>query len=127
MFGEKLKHLRESKQLFQKELGDELGVTSQTISGWEIERTRPDYEMLQKIANYFNVSIDYLLDNEPSEEFKEQSEENKKLLNNIADDLQDPTMKALYSKASELKNDRDRKMVLNVIKGFMEDVDNNEQ
>lgn len=127
MFGEKLKHLRENKNLLQKDLGDKLGVTSQTISGWEIDRTRPDYEMLQKIASLFDVSIDYLLSNEPSEEFKNQSKENQELLKNISEGLQDPTMKALYSKASELKNDRDRKMVLNVIKGFMDDVDNNEQ
>lgn len=64
MFGERLKHLRENKNLFQKELGDILHVTSQTISGWEINRTTPDYETLVKIANYFNVSVDYLLGNE---------------------------------------------------------------
>lgn len=126
MFGEKLKHLRENRNLLQKDLAENLGVTSQTISGWEIDRTRPDYEMLQKIAKLFDVSIDYLLDNEPSEEFKEQSEENQEILKAVADGLADPTMKALYSKASELKNERDKRMVLNVINGFMEDVDNNE-
>ena len=51
-------------------------------------------------------------------------EENKELLSKVSTELQDPTMKALYSKASELKNERDRRMVLNVINSFIEDVDN---
>lgn len=53
-------------------------------------------------------------------------EENKEILKAVADGLTDPLSKALYSKASELKNDRDKRMVLNVIQGFMDDVDNNE-
>ena len=64
MFGEKLKNLRENKNLLQKELGDALNVTSQTVSGWEINRTKPDYDMLVTIANYFEVTTDYLLGNE---------------------------------------------------------------
>ncbi len=64
MFGERLKYLRENKNLLQKELGDALNVTSQTVSGWEINRTKPDYDMLVTIANFFEVTIDYLLGNE---------------------------------------------------------------
>ena len=64
MFGKRLKELREHKNLLQKELAAELNVTMQTISGWEISRTTPDYDTLVKIANFFNVSIDYLLGNE---------------------------------------------------------------
>ena len=63
MFSEKLKTLRENANLLQKELACELNVTSQTISGWEIGRTTPDYETLVKIAQYFQVSTDFLLNN----------------------------------------------------------------
>ncbi len=75
MFGEKIKQLRENANLYQKELADVLNVTSQTISGWEINRTTPDYDTLVKIANYFNVSTDYLLNNE-----KKASEYEDKLI-----------------------------------------------
>ncbi len=64
MFSKRLKELRESRNMYQKELAYELNVTVQTISGWEIDRTTPDYETLIKIANFFNVSIDFLLGNE---------------------------------------------------------------
>lgn len=123
----KLIKLRKDYNLSQEQLASKMNVSASAIGMWEQGRRQPDNETLTKMANIFNVSTDYLLDNEISSEFKEQSEENKELLKNISDDLQDPTMKALYSKASELKNDRDRKMILNVIKGFMDDVDSNEQ
>ena len=37
------------------------GVSQQTIGSWETNRTSPDLESLSKLANFFNVSIDYLL------------------------------------------------------------------
>lgn len=80
MFGEKLKNLREDADLKQKELGKDLNVTSQTISGWEINRTKPDYEMLKKIANYFGVSTDYLLGNTPQKSEQEEIESLRQLL-----------------------------------------------
>lgn len=127
MLGNKIRELRKKANLTQKQLADKLGISEQSVAHYESNRRSPDPYMLQKIASLFDTSIDFLLGNEPSAKFKEQTEENRELLKNISDDLQDPTMKALYSKASELKNDRDRKMVLNVIKGFMDDVDNDEQ
>lgn len=80
MFGERLKNLREDANLYQKELGDILDVTSQTISGWEINRTTPDYDMLKKIANYFGVSTDYLLGNVSRKAEEEELETLKQLL-----------------------------------------------
>lgn len=80
MFGDRLKNLREDADLKQKELGKALDVTSQTISGWEINRTKPDYEMLKKIANYFGVSIDYLLGNIPKKSDEEEIEILRQLL-----------------------------------------------
>lgn len=80
MFEIRLKQLREDKDLLQKELGDILGVTSQTISGWEIGRTKPDYDMLVKIAKYFNVSVDYLLGNVSKNSEKDEMGYLKQLL-----------------------------------------------
>lgn len=82
MFGKRLKELRESKNLYQKELASELDVTMQTISGWEINRTTPDYDMLVKIANFFNVSVDFLLGNEKKAKKIEDKETEKEALKN---------------------------------------------
>ena len=62
MLNEKIKNLRLSYRLNQVELGKALGVTKQCVSNWENDNIQPSVDMLVKIARYFNVSADYLLD-----------------------------------------------------------------
>lgn len=64
MNGNKLKKLRENQGLLQKELADKIGISLSSISMYERGERQPDNETLKKISQYFNVSIDYLLDNE---------------------------------------------------------------
>lgn len=61
MLGERLKELRKEKKLLQKELAYDLNLSQETISLYETNRREPDYTTLIKIADYFNVSVDYLL------------------------------------------------------------------
>ena len=61
IFGENLKTLRASEHLSQTKLGEALGVCNQTVSFWEIGKREPGLDMLLKIADYFQVSVDYLL------------------------------------------------------------------
>lgn len=62
MLGEKIKVLRTSRGLNQIELANGIGVTKQCVSNWENDNIMPSIEMLVKLAIYFNVSTDYLLD-----------------------------------------------------------------
>lgn len=64
MFAKRLRDLRENRNLQQKELADILNVGNSTVSMWEREERVPDSETLVKIANYFDVSVDYLLGND---------------------------------------------------------------
>ena len=57
----KLKELRKEKGISQLKLAMDLSVNQNTISRYETEERQADYETLIKIADYFNVSIDYLL------------------------------------------------------------------
>ena len=61
MFHLKLKQLRELKEISQYELAKDLNVAQSTIGMWESKKRQPDHEMLIKIANYFDVTVDYLL------------------------------------------------------------------
>lgn len=63
-FGKNLKNLRKVKGLTQKDLADDLKITFNQISDWEIGRSNPDIEILEKLAEYFNVSVDSLLGRE---------------------------------------------------------------
>lgn len=62
MLGENIKTLRTSRGINQIMLANALGVTKQCVSNWENENILPSVEMLVKIAAYFRVSTDYLLD-----------------------------------------------------------------
>lgn len=61
MFGDKLKELRKKNNISQEKLGEYLNVTSTAIYSWEINRTQPSIENIIRIADFFNVTTDYLL------------------------------------------------------------------
>lgn len=56
-----LKSLRKSNNLTQEDLAKALKVSRSTIGMYESGSREPDYEMLETIADYFNVDIDYLI------------------------------------------------------------------
>ncbi|HBH0416362.1 helix-turn-helix domain-containing protein [Clostridioides difficile] len=61
MFGERLKELRLKSKLKQSELGEKIGVSASTIGMYEQGRRFADQSTLIKLAEYFNVTTDYLL------------------------------------------------------------------
>ena len=67
MFETNLKKLRMNKELSQAKLAEEIGTLQQMIWKWEAGLSTPNPTMLKKLANFFNVSVDYLLDNESTE------------------------------------------------------------
>ncbi len=56
-----LKNLRLSNKISQQRLADIVGVTQQSINKYENHSVEPDIEVLIKIADFFSVSIDYLV------------------------------------------------------------------
>ena len=65
--GAKIKTLRKRDDITQEQLADVLGVTNQAISRWESENGYPDIEYITPIANFFNVTIDFLFDHDIAE------------------------------------------------------------
>lgn len=59
--GERLAMLRKSKGLSQEQLADELYLTRQTISKWELNQSVPDITYILKLSDHFAVSTDYIL------------------------------------------------------------------
>lgn len=60
-FTERLKELRKKNKLTQEELAKALGVSRGAYASWENGRRKPDFLQLSNIANFFDVSIDYLV------------------------------------------------------------------
>ena len=68
-FSERLRELRKSKDLSQSELAKKLNVSKSTISMLEVGSRKPSWELMEQIADYFNVDLDYLLGKEEQSRF----------------------------------------------------------
>ncbi|WP_287164113.1 helix-turn-helix transcriptional regulator [Clostridium sp.] len=64
LLGDKIKKLRKSKNITQEELGKNIGVTTSMVGMYETNARKPSYEVLIKIAEFFSVSTDFLLNTE---------------------------------------------------------------
>ncbi|MEY9980436.1 helix-turn-helix domain-containing protein [Lysinibacillus sp. RC79] len=60
-FGTRLTALRKGKKLLQADIASKLGIARATYGAYEQGTRQPDFETLEKIADYFEVSTDYLL------------------------------------------------------------------
>jgi len=59
-FGERLKQLRMKKNVTQKELADHLGIATNAYQNYEYNKRDMNIKSLTALADYFDVSIDYL-------------------------------------------------------------------
>lgn len=63
----RLREIRKSRNTTMKKLGSELGLAESTISLYEAGKRQPDFETVLKLADYFGVSVDYLLGRDTKE------------------------------------------------------------
>ena len=61
VFDQRLKALRKEKGVTQKQLAKAIGLTERGLQGYEIKDRKPGYDALIALADYFDVSIDYLV------------------------------------------------------------------
>nr|WP_253600854.1 helix-turn-helix transcriptional regulator [Bacillus amyloliquefaciens] len=67
MLGKRITSLRKQARLTQEGLAKELNITRSALSQYELGTREPNYDLLIKIADYFDVSIDFLLRGENKE------------------------------------------------------------
>lgn len=78
MLSKKLRSLREQSQLNQTEFAEKFGLSSVRYNQYETGKRNPDYETLKKFANFFEVSVDYLLGNSDIKKTDNINSESKK-------------------------------------------------
>lgn len=61
IFSERLRQLRKDRGVNQQELAEAIGITKSAIAMYEQGRREPGFEIQEKLADYFNVDIDFLL------------------------------------------------------------------
>ena len=64
LFGDILRNLLEERNLSQKQFAEELKIAPSTLGNYIRNLREPDYATLKRIAAYFNVTADYLLDHQ---------------------------------------------------------------
>ena len=63
MFAERLKSLRKEQNLTQQKIAEKLNISRGSYAQWEAQRTQPSSKSLETLANFVDVSTDYLLGN----------------------------------------------------------------
>ncbi len=74
-----IKQLRTIKNISQKELSERLGVSRSAISMWETGASKPDFNNVSKVAEFFNVSVDYLLGRDVYSDAPQSTEDGKRI------------------------------------------------
>jgi len=63
--GTKIRKLRLEKKLSQDELADKLNVAQRSISNFESNKTTPDFILMQKVCEIFDVGLEYFIEENP--------------------------------------------------------------
>ena len=109
MFNEKLRYLRRHQELTQAEIAERLNINSATDSKYETGTTEPDIATFKKLAKFFDVSIDYLLENDRN-------------LSDTAEvvDFNNFVLNGRYTIQSRFPSNDDRQMISNVINSIFD-------
>ena len=100
-FSEKVRTIRKSKGLKQSDLADMLEVKRSTVGKWETGDNRPTLEVLERMADLFEISIDDLLCRKPVIDKFKRDEQNVRLLASYSK-LNDFGKKEAVKRVSEL-------------------------
>ena len=76
IFQVRLKELRETAGYSQYTLADVLGVSQSAVGNWEAGAREPNLDTVQRLASFFDVSVDYLIGKDPIAERKKESSDN---------------------------------------------------
>ncbi len=106
MLDKRLRELRISLQLTQQEIADKLHISRVRYNQYETGKRQPDNEMLKIISNFYKVSVDYLIGNDPEQATLD--EELQQLLN-------DPDTLVAFKDFKNL-SDSDKQEIINFIK-----------
>ena len=89
MVADRIKNLREKKDMTQAALAKQLGITRSSVNAWELGISVPSTQYIVELAEIFGVSTDYLLGVEKTATIsvKGLSEEDVQLLHSIAEHL----------------------------------------
>lgn len=85
-FGDVLRDLLDERNLSQKQLADDLSISASAVGNYVRNNREPDFETLKKIAEYFRVSTDFLLDCQSHQEFGHEEQKLLQIFRTLTED-----------------------------------------
>ncbi|ABY93705.1 XRE family transcriptional regulator [Thermoanaerobacter brockii subsp. lactiethylicus] len=129
MLGKRIKELRKKKGITQKELASYLGISDRAVGYYESGQRTPPPDILQKIADFFNVSTDYLLGRtniyNPADEITEAVFDDPELLEFWRELKEREDLKLLFKQTKKL-SPKDIKQIIRIIKAIEDEEDKGE-
>lgn len=108
--GERIADLRKHRGLSQYQLAKLLNIATSTLGMYETGKRKPNVEMLEQIAEFFNVSTDYLLGRDPKEDNLKTADKNVQLIAAHIDDGTTPEeMNDILTYIDFIKSKREKK------------------
>ena len=107
MIGQRIRDLRKQRKMSQTELANILHVSQQTVTAWETGKAEPSSSAVANLADYFNVTTDYLLGR--PEEKKDDGIDHTAL---------EKAIDEARSFDGKPMSDHDREIVRNILKGY---------
>ncbi|MDF2656365.1 MAG: hypothetical protein K0Q48_680 [Bacillota bacterium] len=117
--GEKLKELREAKGFNKREAAEKLGMPYTTYNNYETDTRDVGSETLRKIARFYGVTIDFILENDVDGHGYYLDEEAAKIAQEIFDN---PDLRILFDTTRKVKPE-DLKLIKDMVKRMSGDDD----
>lgn len=108
----RIAELRKKAGLSQKELGKRINAAQNTICNWENGNRKPDYESLKILANLFNCSVEYIMEEENKEDNNSLTIKETLHIQNISE--QEKTLLETFRSTTELGRQRIIQSALNI-------------
>ncbi|MSS44267.1 helix-turn-helix transcriptional regulator [Anaerosalibacter bizertensis] len=125
-FSERMKALRKEKDITLEELSEILGTTKATLSRYENNLRIPNVDFIDELANFFNVSTDYLLGRtdikNPSDEISNAVEDDPELIE-FWNELKEREDLQLLFKQTKNLSPKDIKQIIRIIKAIEDEED----
>ncbi|KLR75305.1 XRE family transcriptional regulator [Geobacillus sp. T6] len=97
-FGKRLRFLRKKMNMTQKDLADRFSLGESTIGMYERDEREPSFEFVRQLADFFNVTTDYLLGRTDHPNPPEQDD--------IPEELKDPELGLFFKELAEAPEER---------------------
>lgn len=125
MIGKRIKELREKNNMTQKDLSKIIGVTDRSIGYYESGQRVPPPDILDKLAEFFSVSVDYIMGRTDNSNFKDSSigaaktgkRSDAKELQSLEEYIEQAKSLMFYG---EIVDENDKKAILSALKAAYE-------